>query len=143
MATFHQIEVTGNVGRDPEMVYTPEGTARTTFSLAAQTGRGEYKGTIWFRCTFWGSQGEAVNANVKSGDLVHVAGELEHDDGGNPHIWKGKDDSLPHTNFSIRGRVCQFLNLKSGGGGQAEDWGDDWNKKGAPAASSKPADVPF
>jgi single-strand DNA-binding protein len=136
MATYHEVEIAGNLGRDPEMSYTPEGTARTSFSLAAQTGRGDYKGTIWFRITFWGNQAEAINANVQKGDLVMVKGELEHDDDGHPQIWKGKDDGQPHANFNLRGRVCQFLHLK-GGGQKTEDW-EDWSGE-----KEEEIDIPF
>jgi single-strand DNA-binding protein len=140
MATFHELEIVGNLGADPEMSYTPEATAKTTFRMAAQTGRGEYKGTIWFRITFWGGQAEAINAHCGKGDLVCVKGELEHDENGRPMIWKGKEDGLPHASFDVRGRVCQFLNLKNGGGSSSQEEYGDWEPG---TAKKKPSDVPF
>ncbi len=57
---FHTIIIVGNVGKDPEMRYTPSGQAVTSFSVATNrqytTGSGEQvKETVWFRVTTWGT----------------------------------------------------------------------------------------
>ena len=58
---FHTIFIVGNVGRDPEMRYTPAGQAVTSFSVAANrqytNNNGEaIKETIWFRISAWASR---------------------------------------------------------------------------------------
>src|SRR6185369_14782291 len=74
---FHTIIIVGNVGKDPEMRYTPSGQAVTSFSVATNrqytTGSGEQvKETIWFRVTTWGKQAEVCNQYVKKGSKVLV-----------------------------------------------------------------------
>jgi single-strand DNA-binding protein len=73
--------VIGNLGRDPEMRYTPEGQAVTTFALAAtrswtlpQGGRGD--STEWFNIVAWGSLAEICNQYLAKGRRVYVEGEL-------------------------------------------------------------------
>jgi single-strand DNA-binding protein len=56
---YHTLIIVGNVGKDPEMRYTPSGQAVTSFSVATNrqytTGNGEQvKETIWFRVSTWG-----------------------------------------------------------------------------------------
>ena len=46
---YHTVIIVGNLGRDPEMRYTPAGKAVTSFSVAVSDGFGENKKTIWFR----------------------------------------------------------------------------------------------
>ena len=62
--SFNKIIVVGNLGRDPEMRYTPQGTPVCTFSLASnerrKTSAGEQQDiTTWFRVKVWGKQAEA------------------------------------------------------------------------------------
>src|SRR5215213_7421800 len=64
--SFNKIIVVGNLGRDPEMRYTPQGTPVCTFSIASnerrKTSAGEQQDiTTWFRVTVWGKQAETVS----------------------------------------------------------------------------------
>jgi single-strand DNA-binding protein len=73
--------VIGNVGRDPEMRYTPRGQAVTSFSLAASrhwtTANGERRdATEWFNVVSWGSLAEICNQYLTKGRRVYVEGEL-------------------------------------------------------------------
>ncbi len=68
--SFHTIIITGNLGRDPEMRYTPSGQAVTSFSVAQNdsytNSNGEkVKRTLWFRVTAWGKQAETCNQYLK------------------------------------------------------------------------------
>jgi len=81
---FHTIIVVGNVGRDPEMRYTPSGQAVTSFSVASNrrytSSNGEQVNeTIWFRISAWGKQAEICNQYLKKGSLVYVEGRLQTD----------------------------------------------------------------
>ncbi|HEX8097307.1 MAG TPA: single-stranded DNA-binding protein, partial [Pyrinomonadaceae bacterium] len=64
--SFNKIIVVGNLGRDPELRYTPQGTAVCSFTMAtnerrkAQTGE-QQDITTWFRVTVWGKQAETVS----------------------------------------------------------------------------------
>ncbi len=78
---LNRVMVIGNLGRDPEMRYTPEGQAVTSFALAAtrtwtlpQGGRGD--STEWFNVVAWGSLAEICNQYLAKGRRVYVEGEL-------------------------------------------------------------------
>lgn len=73
MASLLKLEIIGNVGRDPEMRYTPSGQAVTSFSVA-HTEQFESNGearkkTIWVRVSVWGKLAEVCNKYVKRGCL--------------------------------------------------------------------------
>ena len=64
--SFNKITLVGNLGRDPELRYTPQGTPVCSFSLATNERRkdkttGENNDiTTWFRVTLWGRQAETA-----------------------------------------------------------------------------------
>jgi single-strand DNA-binding protein len=78
---LNRVMVIGNLGRDPEMRYTPSGQAITSFSLAATrtwtTAAGERRdATEWFNVVAWGSLAEICNQYLAKGRRVYVEGEL-------------------------------------------------------------------
>lgn len=78
---LNRIMVIGNLGRDPEMRYTPEGHAVTSFSLAATRARASTPGgrngaTEWFNVVVCGSLAEICNHNLAKGRRVYVEGRL-------------------------------------------------------------------
>jgi single-strand DNA-binding protein len=78
---LNRVMVIGNVGRDPEMRYTPRGQAVTSFSLAASRhwimANGERRdATEWFNVVSWGSLAEICNQYLTKGRRVYVEGEL-------------------------------------------------------------------
>ncbi len=126
---YQKLIVLGNLGRDPEMRYTPNGTAVTTFSMA--TNR-KYTGadgqprdeTCWFRVTVWGKQAEACNQYLSKGSRVLVEGTLQAGDDGSPRIWTGQDGK-PRASFEVRADTVRFMGKSAGNGapepGQASD----------------------
>ena len=66
----------GNLGRDPEMSYTPDGMAVTKFSLAVSKGKGEKETTTWFNCTAFRQSAETLSTYLKKGSQVCIVGEL-------------------------------------------------------------------
>ena len=127
---YHTLIVVGNVGKDPEMRYTPSGQAVTSFSVATNreytTGNGEkVKETIWFRITTWGKQAEVCNQYVKKGMKVLVDGRLTPDKAtGGPRVWT-KNDGTPAASFEVTAGTVRFLSSRGetsemsaqGGGG--------------------------
>jgi single-strand DNA-binding protein len=115
---WHQIIVIGNVGKDPEMKYTPSGQAVTSFSVATSrqyTGNNgeQVKETIWFRVSSWGKAAEACNQYLKKGSKVLVEGRLSPDKStGNPRIWTNKDGTSS-ASFEITANTVRFLSAKS------------------------------
>lgn len=78
---LNRVMVIGNLGRDPEMRYTPEGQAVTSFSLAAtrtwiSPNSGRRDATEWFNVVSWGSLAEICNQYLSKGRRVYVEGEL-------------------------------------------------------------------
>ena len=107
------IILVGNVGKDPEMKYTPSGQAVTTFSMATThqyVSNGEkVKETTWFRVNVWGKSAEAVHQYVKKGAKVYVEGRLVADKAtGGPKVWT-KQDGTPSASFDVTASTVKFL----------------------------------
>ena len=73
---MNKVILIGNVGRDPEMRYTPQGHAVTSFSVATSYGKGDDKATEWFNCSAWGKQAELTNEYLRKGSQVYVEGSI-------------------------------------------------------------------
>jgi single-strand DNA-binding protein len=93
--SFNKITVVGFLGRDPELRYTPQGTAVCKMSVATTERRKNAIGeseehTTWFRVTVWGRQAELANEYLGKGRQVYVEGRLRleeyADREGNPRI---------------------------------------------------------
>ena len=78
---MNKIIVIGHLGRDPEMRYTPNGQAVTSFSVASSrkytTGAGEQREeTEWFNVSAWGKLADLCNQYLTKGQQVCVEGPL-------------------------------------------------------------------
>ena len=80
---FAKVMIIGNLGRDPEMRYTPNGRPVTEFSVAvghrsrdAQTGEWQDDQTDWFRVTVWGERAERTAEQFRKGNKVFVEGRF-------------------------------------------------------------------
>ncbi|HKZ55034.1 MAG TPA: single-stranded DNA-binding protein [Anaerolineales bacterium] len=110
---FHKIVLVGNLGRDPEMRYTPAGQAVTNLSVATNRTWTDSSGvstkeTVWFRVSVWGKQAEACHQYLKKGRQVLVEGRLTPDENGNPRMWKRQDGS-PAASFEVNAQTVRFL----------------------------------
>jgi single-strand DNA-binding protein len=110
---FHTIIIIGNLGKDPEMRYSPNGQAVTSFSLASnRTYIGndgqQVKETTWFRITVWGNQAESCNQYLKKGSKVLVEGRLIPDDKGSPRVFQRKDGTYG-ASFEVNAQTVRFL----------------------------------
>jgi single-strand DNA-binding protein len=79
--SFNKITIIGYLGRDPELRYTPQGTALCKMSIATTDRRKNAAGemeehTTWFRVTAWGRQAELANEYLAKGRQVYVEGRL-------------------------------------------------------------------
>lgn len=116
--SYQKIVIAGNLGRDPEMRYTPSGQAVTSFSVAVNetytAANGEkVKKTIWFRVTAWGKQAEICNQYLKKGQMVLVDGRMAADPAtGGPKIWK-KQDGAAGASFEITAATVRFLSSRN------------------------------
>ena len=80
---FSKVMIIGNLGRDPEMRYTPNGRQVTEFSVAVThrgrdqaTGEWADLGTDWFRVTVWGDRAERAAEDFRKGNRVFVEGRF-------------------------------------------------------------------
>ena len=115
--TINKVELLGRVGTDPEMSYTPGGTAVTKLRLATDRYRKEGDDeTDWHNIVCWGNTGEAVNEYVGTGDRIYVAGRLVQ------NSWEGDDGQRRHRTEVHTSEVV-FLDSRNGNGngGQADD----------------------
>lgn len=113
---YQRLVLVGNLGRDPEMRYTPQGTPVTTFPVATSrkytTADGQQKEeTVWFRISVWGKQGEAVNQYLTKGRKVLVEGTLVPDENGGPRVWVDKEGKS-RASFEVRALTVRFLDPK-------------------------------
>ena len=145
---YQTIIIAGNVGRDPEMRYTPSGQAVTSFSVATNrqytNNNGEtVKETIWFRISAWGKTGEVCNQYLKKGSKVLVEGRLTADPAtGGPRVWTAQDGST-RASFEVYAQTVRFLSSRSeaaepGLGGAAAPAAEE----GVPPAGDE-GDIPF
>lgn len=109
---YHTIVIVGNVGRDPEMRYTPSGSAVTSFSVAVSDGFGEKKKTIWFRVSAWEKLAETCNNYLKKGSKVLIEGRLNATDTGNPRTYN-RQDGTTAASFEVTANVVRFLSSRA------------------------------
>lgn len=134
---YHTIIIVGNLGRDPEMRYTPGGQAVTNFSVATSrqytTSDGnQVKETTWFRVSTWGKQAETCNQYLQKGSKVLVEGRIVCDpETGGPKLWT-RQDGTPAASFEVSASTVRFLSSRS-----------ETNTHGEEAVSETDDDIPF
>ena len=137
---YHKIIIAGNLGKDPELRYTQDGTPVTNFSVATNRRWNDANGqqneeTVWFRITAWRRLAETCNEFLKKGRQVLIEGRLQPDpDTGGPSIWTGNDGTV-RASFEIVAVTVRFL------GGRDDASGDASNVPAA--ADEEPDDIPF
>ncbi len=95
--SFNRIQIVGNLGRDPELRYTPQGTPVCSFTVASndrrkgRTGEQQQDITTWFRVTTWGQRAEAIAQYLNKGRMVYVEGKLHVED------WTDKEGKPRYT----------------------------------------------
>ena len=111
--SFNKVILVGNLGRDPELRYTPQGTPVCSFSMATNERRKDKAGemqdqTTWFRVTLWGRQAETASQYLTKGRPVYIEGRLRVEE------WTDRDGKARHT-LEVHATDMQFI-----GGGRGE-----------------------
>jgi single-strand DNA-binding protein len=119
---FQQITLVGNLGRDPEMRYTPSGVPVASFSVATskrfqgQDGQWQEK-TIWFRVSAWRKNAENVSQYLTKGSKVLIIGEIEE-----PRPWTDKEGNT-QVSLEVTAQTIRFLSTRGEGmGGGSGDF---------------------
>jgi single-strand DNA-binding protein len=121
--SYQEIIIVGNLGREPEMHYTPTGQAVTSFPIAAnrryRDSQGELvKETTWFKITTWGRQAENSNEFLRKGSQVMIKGRLTPDpESGGPRLWERRDGTLT-ASYEVNAREIIFLGGREADNGQ-------------------------
>lgn len=105
--SFNKIILVGNLGRDPELRYTPQGTPVCSFTLATNERRRDKTGetqdqTTWFRVTLWGRQAETASQYLTKGRPVYVEGRLRVEE------WTDRDGRSRYT-LEVHATDMQFI----------------------------------
>jgi single-strand DNA-binding protein len=111
IASLSKVILVGNLGSDPEMRYTPNGKAVTSFNMATNrrytTSAGENKEeTDWFRVSVWGKQAEQCNQFLSKGKQVYVEGRLH------ARSWEGQDGQM-RTSLEVTAERVLFLGRRA------------------------------
>ena len=142
MASVNKVILVGNLGRDPETRYMPDGGAITNISIATTSTWKDKSGekqeaTEWNRISFFGKLAEIAGEYLKKGSQVYVEGRLR------TRKWQDKD-GVEKTTTEVIADEMKMLGARQGMGG--EGGGGDYAKSsgggssGAPAgAAAKPA----
>src|SRR5262247_4017603 len=118
--SFNKITIVGYLGRDPELRYTPQGTAVCNMSIATTEKRRDARGeteehTIWFRVTAWGRQAELAAEYLAKGKQVYVEGRLRIEE------YTDRDGNL-RTSPEVNANDIQFLGQRVENGERAADY---------------------
>ena len=149
--SFNKIIIVGNLGRDPELRYTPQGVAVCNFSLATNEKKRDKSGelqdvTTWFRVTLWRNQAENAAKYLTKGRPVYIEGRLGVEE------WTDRDGNNRYT-LEVQATDMQFISAgprsdeEYSGSSPAEFAGPADRSTGA-ATASAPApsgddDIPF
>ena len=117
--TINKVELLGRVGTEPEMQYTPNGTAITKLRLATDRRRQDGETTAdWHNVVVWGKSAEAVNQYVAKGQRVYVAGRLVQ------NAWE-TEDGQRRSKTEVHTQEVVFLDSNNGNGNGASDDGEE------------------
>jgi len=114
MASYNRVILVGNLTRDPELRYIPNGTAVTDIGLAVNDRRKNQNGewveeTQFVDVTLWSRTAEVASEYLSKGSPVLIEGRLKYD------AWE--KDGQKHSKLRVVGEKMQMLGGRSGSGG--------------------------
>ncbi len=141
MASINKVILVGNLGRDPETRYMPDGGAVTNVSIATtdtwkdKTSGEKKEATEWHRVVFFNRLAEIAGEYLKKGSQVYVEGRLR------TRKWQDKEGQDKYTTEI----VCDTMQMLGGrqgmgeGGGRGTERGESAESRGAPPPEGRPA----
>jgi single-strand DNA-binding protein len=129
--SLNKAMIIGNLGRDPEMRYTPNGQSVTQFTVAVNRNfrgsDGEWQEeTEWFRVVAWGQTGERAAENLRKGVKVYVEGRLQ------TRNWEDQSGNKRYTTELVADRVVSLERRQR----------DEGDPGFTPPAARKPVETP-
>jgi len=135
MASVNKVILVGNLGRDPETKYMPDGAAITNVSIATSYQRTDKASgqkteeTEWHRVVFFSRLAEIAGEYLKKGSQVYVEGRLK------TGKWTDKE-GVEKYSTEIVAENMQLLGSRDGGGAGAYDGGDEPSTRSTPRESA-------
>jgi single-strand DNA-binding protein len=151
MASFNKVILLGNLTRDPEVRYTPKGTAVTELGMAvnrvytAENGE-KREETTFVDVTLWGRTAEIAGEYLKKGRPVFIEGRLQLD------TWDDKQSGQKRSKLKVVGEGLQLIGSRpggsGGGGGDEEGAAAPRSSRTAPPPKATPSapdddEIPF
>jgi single-strand DNA-binding protein len=141
MASFNKIIIVGYLGRDPELRYTPDGTAVCDFSVATTERKKNKSGelqdvTTWFRVTFWRRQAEFASQYLVKGKQVYIEGKLSMSE------YQDRDGNT-RTSLQVNGTDIQFVGARGEEGVSQRESKADTSAPANPEGAVTEDDIPF
>lgn len=147
MANLNKVLLLGNVTRDPEVRYTPKGSAVCDLGVAVNrnytTDSGEKREEVTFvDVTLWGRTAEVASEYLKKGRPVFVEGRLQMD------TWDDKQTGQKRTRLRVVAENMQLLGGRPSGGAGGADTTGESRQTSAPPKKSAPSEpdedeIPF
>jgi single-strand DNA-binding protein len=142
---YNKIILAGNLGRDPELRYTPSGQAVVNLNVATSESFTDAQGqrqerTTWWRVSVWGKQAEICNQYLTKGRQVLIEGRMNPDPvSGGPRTYTRQDGSVG-ASYEVNASTVRFIGAAGNrdGAGAAAGTPDDF---GPPAGGMD--DIPF
>jgi single-strand DNA-binding protein len=137
MASVNKVILVGNLGRDPEMRYMPNGEAVCNFSIATTDNWKDKNGqkqerTEWHNIVMYRKLAEIAGEYLKKGRPVYVEGRLQ------TRKWQTKEGQDRYTTEIIADQM-QMLGGRDGGGNASYDGSDDMNQDSGSAPAPRQA----
>ncbi len=119
-ASYNKVFLLGNLTRDPEVRYTPKGSAVADLGIAVNRqytlDNGEKREEVTFvDVTFWGRTAEVAGEYLKKGRSIFIEGRLQLDS------WDDKTSGQKRTKLKVIGEMMQMLGGRPGGGGASDE----------------------
>ncbi|MBS0659764.1 MAG: single-stranded DNA-binding protein [Verrucomicrobia bacterium] len=141
MANLNKVMLIGNLTRDPEIKYTPKGTAVADIAIAVNrtyTGPdGQKKEEVtYIDVVLWERLAELAGEYLKKGRPVFIEGRLQMD------TWDDKATGQKRSKLRVRGEIMQFLGSRDGGGGAPSSHDDEEGGGGYTRQAPSPRPAP-
>lgn len=140
MPNFNKVILAGNITRDPELRYTPKGTAVAKIGLAINRNWKDESGQQKEEVTFvdvdaFGRQAEVISQYLKKGRPILIEGRLKFDQ------WDDKQTNQKRSRLGVVLESFQFLDSGGGQGGGGGNFGGppDANRQQSRPAAARPA----
>lgn len=139
--SFNRLTIYGNLGRDPELRYTSNGTPVCNFSVATTEKNRDKEVTTWFRVTFFGKQAEIISQYFTKGKQIYVEGRVS--------LEKYTDrDGKERVSLEVHGTDVKFIGRAADGERSYQKGEYDQTRKGTDDHDQRTSkededDIPF